>query len=201
MLSTWKLELDKLLAVEYMLYRPTQPMPPEELASNAVILTTFDNIRQEFARYKHIGSAQDHNAAGKYDGLPPVRDSYPTMLLTYAAIIADEIGKASRSGSQISEAMCTVRVRRQLGLTGTPLENDYDEIQTLIKWLSIKPWDDAKVFNECFVPKRPKKTKARLNLHYMDIDACLRERMNKLTEADIGSFARILQNRASSPRL
>ena len=97
--------------------------------------------------------------------------------------------------------MCTVRARRQLGLTGTPLENDYDEIRTLIKWLSIKPWGDAKVFNEYFVPKRSKKTKTMLNLHYMDVDACLRERMNTLTEADIGSFARISQNRASSPGL
>jgi SNF2 family DNA or RNA helicase len=201
MLSTWKLGFDKFLAVEYMLYRPAQLMPPEELASNAVILTAFDNIRQEFARYKHIASAQDHKATGTYDGPSPVRDSYPIMLLTYAVIIADEIGKASRSRSQTSKAMCTLKTRKRLGLTGTPLENDYDEIQTLIKWLSIKPWDDAKVFNEYFVPKRPKKTKARLNLHYMDVDACLRERMNTLTEADIGSFARILQNRASSPRL
>jgi hypothetical protein len=87
MLSTWKLELDKLLAVEYMLYRPTQLMPLEELASNTIILTTFDNIRQEFARYKHIAPAQDHKAAGTYNGISPVQDSYPTMLLKYAVII------------------------------------------------------------------------------------------------------------------
>jgi len=83
------------------------------------------------------------------------------MILGYAAVIADEVGKASRSRSQTSQAMCALKTPKRLGLTGTPLENDYDEPQTLLKCLDIKPWNDRKVFNEYFVSKRPKKSKAR----------------------------------------
>ncbi|KAI4649019.1 uncharacterized protein J4E78_008537 [Alternaria triticimaculans] len=87
--------------------------------------------------------------------------TYPLMVLGYAAVIAGEIGKASRSRSQTSQAMCALKTSKRLGLTGTPLENDYDEVQTLLKWLEIKPWNDRKVFNEYFASKRPKKSKAR----------------------------------------
>ncbi|KAI4707074.1 hypothetical protein J4E89_008012 [Alternaria sp. Ai002NY15] len=84
-----------------------------------------------------------------------------SMVLGYAAVIADQISKASRSRLQTSQAMCALKTPKRLGLTGTPLENDYDEVQTLLKWLDIKPWNDRKVFNEYFVSKRPKKSKAR----------------------------------------
>jgi len=87
--------------------------------------------------------------------------TYPLMVLEHAALIAGEVGKASRSRSQTSQAMCAPKTPKRLGLTGSPLENDYDEVQTLLKWLEIKPWNDRKVFNEYFVSKRPKKSKAR----------------------------------------
>ena len=68
------------------------------------------------------------------------------MILGYAAVIADEVSKASRSRSQTSQAMCALKTPKRLGLTGTPLENDYDEAQTLLKWLDIQPcmgWSKA----------------------------------------------------------
>lgn len=57
--------------------------------------------------------------------------------------------------------MCALETLKGLDLTGTPLENNYAEAQTLLKWLDIKPWNDRKVVNEYFVSKRPKKSKAR----------------------------------------
>lgn len=39
-------------------------MTPEELASKAVIVTTFDNTRQEFARYENVASGQGKNVVG-----------------------------------------------------------------------------------------------------------------------------------------
>ncbi|KAI4910541.1 uncharacterized protein J4E92_010470 [Alternaria infectoria] len=83
------------------------------------------------------------------------------MLLRYALIIAAEMGKASRSRSETLKAMCALEAEKRMGLTGTPLENDYDEVQTLMKWLRIQPWNDIKVFNDYFVTKKPKKTKAK----------------------------------------
>ena len=39
-------------------------MMPEELASKAVIVTTFDNTHQEFARYENVASGQGKNVVG-----------------------------------------------------------------------------------------------------------------------------------------
>ncbi|KAI4608597.1 hypothetical protein J4E83_009033 [Alternaria metachromatica] len=83
------------------------------------------------------------------------------MLLRYAIVIADKIGKASRSRSETSKAICALQAGKSMGLTGTPLENDYDEVQPPMKWSRIEPRNDIKVFNDYFVTKKPKKTKAK----------------------------------------
>lgn len=118
------------------------------MESHRVILTTYDNVRREHQAYLPVASVRDEKQVGNFKGPLPVRGSYPLMVLRFAVIIADEIGKASRSQSQTSAAMCAVQAEKRLGMTGTPLENDYDEIQTLIRWLRIEPWDDAEVFNQ-----------------------------------------------------
>ncbi|KAI4619132.1 uncharacterized protein J4E87_007719 [Alternaria ethzedia] len=103
---------------------------------------THDNVRQEYTRFKEIAAVLDHKKDKGYKGPLPVQGSYHSMLLRYAIIIADEIGKASQSRSKTSKAMCALQAEKRMGLTGTPLENDYDEFQTLMKW-------------------KPKKTKAK----------------------------------------
>jgi len=90
-----------------------------------------------------------------------VRGTYPLMVRGYAAVIADEVGKASRSRSETSKAICALQAEERMGLTGTPLENDYDEVQPLMKWSSIEPWNDIKVFDDYSVTRKPKKTKAK----------------------------------------
>jgi hypothetical protein len=161
MLSTWKADLNKYLEAEYITYRPTKPMTPKQLLSHGVILATYDKIRQEYSRYKEIAAVSHKKTNGDYEGPLLVWDSYPTMLICCAVIFADEIGKASRFRSETSKAMCALQANKRVGLTGTPLENDYDEIQTIMKWLGIKPGDEPNVCNDCFVSKKPKKTKAR----------------------------------------
>jgi len=119
------------------------------LLYSEVMLTAYKNVRVEFTRYQ----------ASIYP--MTVRGTYPLMVLGYAAVIAGEVSKASRSRLQTSQAVCALKTPKRLGLTGKPLANDHDEVQTLLKWLDIKPWNYRKVFNEYFVSKRPKKSKAR----------------------------------------
>ena len=124
--------------------------------------TTRDhNVRQEYTRFKEIAAVLDGKKNKRYKGPLPIRGSYPSMLLRYAIIIADEISKASRSRSETSKAMCALQAEKRMGLTGTPLENDDDEVQTLMKWLRIEPWNDIKEFNDYFVTRKPKRTKAK----------------------------------------
>jgi len=124
--------------------------------------TTRDhNIRQEYTRFKEIAAVLDRKQNKGYKRPLPIRGSYPSMLLRYAIIIADEIDKASRSRSETSKAMYALQAEKRMSLTKTPLENDYDKVQTLMKWLRIAPWNDIKVFNDYFVTKKPKKTKAK----------------------------------------
>ncbi|KAI4690294.1 hypothetical protein J4E81_007446 [Alternaria sp. BMP 2799] len=123
--------------------------------------TTYDNIRQEYTRFKEIAAVLDRKKNEGYKGPLPIRVTYPSMLLRYAIITADEIGKASRSRSETSKAMCALQAEKRMDLTETPFENDYDEVQPLMKWLRIEPWNDIKVFNDYFVTKKPKKPKTK----------------------------------------
>ncbi|KAI4906979.1 hypothetical protein J4E90_009872 [Alternaria incomplexa] len=70
------------------------------------------------------------------------------------------------SRKEIAAEMERDRRAEELRLQKKYLHGDEDEESkvdesTLLKWLEIKPWNDRKVFNEYFVSKRPKKSKAR----------------------------------------
>ncbi|KAH9870108.1 hypothetical protein J1614_007030 [Plenodomus biglobosus] len=80
-----------------------------------------------------ISHAKDEIKKGTDDHPLPIRGSYPLMVINFALVIADE----------------------------APLENDDDEVQTLIKWLLIRPWNDPHVFNAYFVTKKSTKSQAR----------------------------------------
>lgn len=124
------------------------PVAPDDLIKHQVILTTYENVRQEHQAYCHLANVRDERRDGHTDQPLPLRGSYPLMVVEFGVLIADEISKASRQSSQTSKAMCTLKAVKRLGLTGTPLENDYDELQTLTRWLQVSPWGNIATFNE-----------------------------------------------------
>lgn len=126
---------------------PDYPTDPDFIESFAVVLTSYDNIRREYDAFLPMKSAVEGKKDGIYTGPLPRRGSYPLMVITWGTLIADEVTKITRSSSKTSLAARALEARKRIGMTGTPLENDYVELQTLLEFLRIKPWDSAITFN------------------------------------------------------
>ncbi|KAH7374258.1 P-loop containing nucleoside triphosphate hydrolase protein [Pyrenochaeta sp. MPI-SDFR-AT-0127] len=179
LLSMWDKELSKFLVSEHLVYRPEYPMEPDHVESFSVVLTSYDDVRREYEAYRDIALYRDEMRNRSSLGPLPRRRSYPLMVIVFGTIIADEVTKITRSSSKTSRAACTLQALNRIGLTGTPLENDYVELQTLLEFLRIKPWDDAQVFNSYFIARKKKRSKAktlkgyRLWILAMSLRACL----------------------------
>lgn len=117
-----------------------------------VVLTSYDNVRRDYNQYRNIALARDKKESEAYSRPLPCRRSYPLMVITFGMIVADKVNKITRSSSKTSQAAWMLQAYKRIGLTGTPLENDYVEIQILLKFLRIEPWDDPLVFNSVFSP-------------------------------------------------
>ncbi|KAF2824963.1 hypothetical protein CC86DRAFT_420315 [Ophiobolus disseminans] len=171
LISMWKAELQKFLGTEVVLaYRPQDhgPMDPEAVAKYNVVLTNFETVRSEWSAFTTVHVARQDLVGGFHSTVLPPRKSYPLMVLLFAILFIDEAARISRGTSKTSRALCSVEARKRFAVTGTPIENDFSELQTLTKFLKIKPWDDKDLFDRFFTAKgrgkiRAKKLSARRN--------------------------------------
>ncbi|KAJ5594931.1 uncharacterized protein N7459_001139 [Penicillium hispanicum] len=63
-------------------------------------------------------------------------------------IILDEAHTIKNRNAKATQAACTLDAQYRWCLTGTPLQNNLDELQSLIKFLRIKPFDDLAAWRD-----------------------------------------------------
>lgn len=95
-----------------------------------VVITTYDVIRSEH---------KDTETKGKPVGCFGLR--WWRIVLDEAHTIKNRLAKGSL-------AACALRARFRWCLTGTPLQNKIEELQSLIKFLRVAPFDDLAVWKD-----------------------------------------------------
>lgn len=63
-------------------------------------------------------------------------------------IILDEAHSIKNRNAKATKAACTLNAEYRWCLTGTPMQNNLDELQSLIHFLRIKPYDDLNQWRE-----------------------------------------------------
>lgn len=109
---------------------PNRAKDPALLRKYDVVITTYDVIRSEH---------KDTEGNGKLVGCFGLR--WWRIVLDEAHTIKNRLAKGSL-------AACALRARYRWCLTGTPLQNKIEELQSLIKFLRVAPFDDLAVWKE-----------------------------------------------------
>ncbi|KAJ8568436.1 hypothetical protein K7X08_027969 [Anisodus acutangulus] len=125
LLGQWKAEIEAhsqpgVLSV-YVYYGHTRSKDAKVLARSDVVLTTYGVLASEF-------SAENAEDSG---GLLSIR---------WFRVVLDEAHTIKSSKSQISNAAAALIADRRWCLTGTPIQNNLEDIYSLLRFLRVEPW-------------------------------------------------------------
>ncbi|RDL37169.1 uncharacterized protein BP5553_04602 [Venustampulla echinocandica] len=104
----------------------------QDLKKYDVVITTYQILVSEFG-----GSSDDENGI-----------QVGCFGLHWYRVILDEAHTIKNRNAKATQACYALRSEYRWCLTGTPMQNNLDELQSLIKFLRIKPYDDLREFKD-----------------------------------------------------
>lgn len=104
----------------------------EDLRKYDVVITTYQILVSEH-------STSSERADGPQAGC---------FGLHWYRVILDEAHTIKNRNAKATKACCALRAEYRWCLTGTPMQNNLDELQSLINFLKIKPYNDLSVWKD-----------------------------------------------------
>ncbi|KAF8403208.1 hypothetical protein HHK36_011307 [Tetracentron sinense] len=133
LLGQWKAEIETYAQPGslslYVHYGQSRPKDAKLLAQNDVVLTTYGVLASEFS----VENAEDNG------GLYSVQ---------WFRVVLDEAHTIKSSKSQISLAAAALTADRRWCLTGTPIQNNLEDIYSLLRFLKVEPWGNWAWWNK-----------------------------------------------------
>ncbi|KAG2674516.1 hypothetical protein I3843_13G125200 [Carya illinoinensis] len=125
LLGQWKAEIEThaqpgSLSL-YVHYGQSRPKDARTLTQSDVVITTYGVLASEF-------SAEN------------TEDSFSLYSVRWFRVILDEAHTIKSSKSQISMAAAALVADRRWCLTGTPIQNNLEDIYSLLRFLKVEPW-------------------------------------------------------------
>lgn len=123
--TQWKAEIEsKASGLSAMIYHGTdRPKDYETLLEYDVIITTYATVSSEFSKKGALSVLYSSK-------------------FTWWRIILDEAHQIKNKNSKQAHAMFNLRTNRRLCLTGTPLQNNLGELQSLFKFIRVSRYAD-----------------------------------------------------------
>lgn len=112
----------------YVHHGPNRTKSFKELALYDVVVTTYQILVSE---HGHSSTAEGGVKAGCFG-------------LHWWRIVLDEAHSIKNRNAKATKACYALRSEYRWCLSGTPMQNNLDELQSLVKFLKIKPYDDLK---------------------------------------------------------
>ncbi|CAM0948087.1 unnamed protein product [Alopecurus aequalis] len=133
LLSQWKAEIEAHTEPNsvniYVHYGQSRPKEAKFIGQNDIVLTTYGVVASEF-------STESSTEKG---GLYSVQ---------WFRVVLDEAHMIKSSKSLISQAAAALSADRRWCLTGTPIQNNLDDLYSLFRFLRVEPWRNRSLWNK-----------------------------------------------------
>lgn len=137
LIRQWETEIIEKLAKSHQLkvcvhHGPNRTKRFKDLALFDVVITTYQILVSEHGQ---SSPTDDGLKAGCFG-------------LHWWRVVLDEAHTIKNRNAKATKACCALRSEYRWCLSGTPMQNNLDELQSLVKFLRIKPYDDLKAWKE-----------------------------------------------------
>uniref|UniRef100_A0A8C0F3S5 Transcription termination factor 2 n=1 Tax=Bubo bubo TaxID=30461 RepID=A0A8C0F3S5_BUBBB len=152
----WKKEIDRRVGYGklrvYLYHGPNRDRHAEALSEYDIVVTTFSLLSKEVPTSKEEGEVPR--------GSSPCS---PLLRVAWARVILDEAHNIKNPKVQTSIAVCKLRASARWAVTGTPIQNNLQDMYSLLRFLRCSPFDEYKVW-KYQVDNNTKKGGERLSL-------------------------------------
>ena len=137
LIRQWELEIKEKVADSHILrvcvhHGPQRTKRFSDLKKYDVVITTYQILVSEFG-----------NSSDDVNGI-----KVGCFGLHWYRVILDEAHTIKNRNAKATQACYALRSEYRWCLTGTPMQNNLDELQSLIKFLRIKPYDDLREWKD-----------------------------------------------------
>ncbi|KAJ3142774.1 hypothetical protein HDU90_002645 [Geranomyces variabilis] len=144
LINQWEQEIltkTKQGTLKVLLYHGNaRPKDPKKLMSYDVVITTFSLIASECP--KQPKSKKNDTA----DELKLPKEAGPLFKVKWFRVVLDEAQTIKNKTTKSALGCCALLARRRFCLSGTPIQNNIDELYSLLKFLQFAPFQDYAIF-------------------------------------------------------
>ena len=136
LIKQWESEIKDKVSFEYKLkvlvhHGPSRTKRSEDLKKYDVVITTYQTLTSE------------HETSPKNEG-----PKLGVMGVHWYRVILDEAHSIKNRNAKMTKGAYALESVYRWCLSGTPMQNNLDELQSLIHFLQIKPYNDLKTWKD-----------------------------------------------------
>ncbi|OZJ03278.1 hypothetical protein BZG36_03741 [Bifiguratus adelaidae] len=164
--------------------------------------TTADEGRSEETRsavmeeYNNAEMQLQYNHDKVFSELPADKGFGPLFGVGWYRVILDEAQQIKNQNTRAAQTTSHLFATKRWCLTGTPLQNNVEELYSLLKFLRVKPWSEYSIFKEQI--SRPLQS-GQGNLAMQRLRVVLKATMLRRTKAVLRGDQSQNVSRANSP--
>jgi SNF2 family DNA or RNA helicase len=133
-----------------MVHGSNKKLSWDDLRVYDIVLTTYGTLGAELKRLEKYMQQQHENGLilDREIDTAPMRKLFPLLgpKSLWYRVILDEAQCIKNKSTMAARAACSLRSLTRFCLTGTPMMNSVSELQSLIHFLRIRPYNDASAF-------------------------------------------------------
>ncbi|KAH7909339.1 SNF2 family N-terminal domain-containing protein [Hygrophoropsis aurantiaca] len=143
LISQWSQEIRRIsVGLKVIEYHGTSRISdPQKLSEVDVVITTYAIVASEFSSVTEVNHSDQ-----PYDSKP--LDKIALFGVRWWRLILDEAHNIKNRGTKAAGGSYKLKAKYRWCLTGTPMQNDVDELFSLIHFLRIKPLNDWETFKD-----------------------------------------------------